>query len=357
MNSFELTPELLQVLIFAVEDQNNTYVFNTEKLILESEPKESASFQDRQPSFWETHCKLPSLNSAEAYNLRQQFILTLNNAELSKKLTNALNSGKGAFKNFKSVFSELPEYSEFEKIWKQYKKHYLISYINTWYSTIQGEIECNKLPIEPEDDYDDLVLDSFSIVEQPNNLFSLKSDKNSSDNNNPDKNNSDNNDSDKQPEDNFRKDSCYKYFCPKQYPSVDSVFERINQWVTPADMDQNEKFAVLAVKMHLNKLLGKTFCSFVAENTLKEQVGFISCFSTAFDETFFVISELLVLPKARDLGIGKKLLEAMINKLKNTNCNLIIIWEPFIPQFFIPTLEKLGFTSRGGLWILKLSLE
>lgn len=339
MNSFELTPELLQVLIFAIEDQNNTYVLNTEKLILETIPEESALSNDNETVFWKNHCKLPKWGSAEGFNLREQFIVTIKNTEFSNKLINALHSGKGAFKNFKAVFSELPEYSEFEKTWKQFKKHYLSTYIKNWFFQLQGEIECEKLPIEPEDDYDDLVLDNFSILEKQNNLLSC------------DKENKKNSKND------FREESCYKYFCPNKYPSIDSVFERIDQWVTPSDMSKNEKFAILAIKMHLNKLLGKTFCSFVAENTLKEEVGFITSFSTSFDETFFVITELTVIPKARDLGLGKKLLETMINKLKKTNCTLIILWEPFIPQFFMPTLENLGFSSRGGLWILKLSLE
>jgi len=98
--------------------------------------------------------------------------------------------------------------------------------------------------------------------------------------------------------------------------------------------------------------LDKKFQGFVYEENkkLRGLILFYTSFSLYAKGEFITITELFVQKKYREKGIGKKLLNSIINTIQNTSVSRIELTTPPLPEFQ-KTLEfylNNGFEITGG---------
>jgi ribosomal protein S18 acetylase RimI-like enzyme len=87
----------------------------------------------------------------------EKFTAALKNTVIRKRLTAALNQGKGVFRAFKDALSSYPET---EQLWFAFKEREMRRVILDWYNACREEWGLARLGDEPEET-EDLVLEDF----------------------------------------------------------------------------------------------------------------------------------------------------------------------------------------------------
>ena len=121
---FELTSELINEIVFSMEDQNEFYLLDSCGPVLLKKKEVPDPVSDRYYS-------LPVWDSISGFKLMEQFVTVLKNELVADKLRNILSAGKGVFRNFKNV---LKEYPEIEKQWFSFKEQKMKQIILSWYN-------------------------------------------------------------------------------------------------------------------------------------------------------------------------------------------------------------------------------
>jgi GNAT superfamily N-acetyltransferase len=152
--NFALTPQMLDKIGFAMEDQKERYAIDVETGELQPLSSLGQSFSE------ERFALLPRWGSAEGFHLMESFITTLRNPLHRDILAKALTSGTGVFRNFKD---SLKKNKEIEKLWFQYKETRLKAIIVSWYNVHREARGLTKLPFEPEE-HEELVESDFSFA-------------------------------------------------------------------------------------------------------------------------------------------------------------------------------------------------
>jgi len=151
--TFDLTDELFNEIVSALENQEHKFLIDAESDTL----VDAASFDDDEDSKY----ALPEWNSAAGFRLREDFVNQLHAPLAHDELQNVLHSGRGVFRNFKSVLKEFPEV---EKVWHLYRRRAMRSYIGGWYNGLREIWGLEKLDQTPEES-DDLVHNDFIFQE------------------------------------------------------------------------------------------------------------------------------------------------------------------------------------------------
>jgi GNAT superfamily N-acetyltransferase len=148
-----LTPELIDLIIFSMENQNEGYYLDTElgELVPETGVPDTGD-----PRFQ----AIPEWNSAKGFQLMERFVDSMRNPLWRKKLHEALQGGKGVFRRFKNV---LKEKSEIERQWFSFKERELRKTVYLWYNDL-AEIRGWALMGPEPDETGDLVLSDFLIA-------------------------------------------------------------------------------------------------------------------------------------------------------------------------------------------------
>jgi GNAT superfamily N-acetyltransferase len=149
---FELTPEMIDKIAFAMEDQDERFAIDvfTGELSPLAEPSLPGD---------ERLVPLPRWGPAEGFHLMQSFVSTLHNPVYRDLLSQALAAGKGVFRTFKDT---LKRNHEVERLWFHYKERRLRSVIIAWYNASREARGLEKLAPEPEET-DELVASDFSL--------------------------------------------------------------------------------------------------------------------------------------------------------------------------------------------------
>ena len=124
---FSLTPSIISDIIFALEDQENVYVFDllSRKCVLESKLDEF-----EQPYA----LNLPSWTTNDGYSLMLSFSKETNNKDLS----NVFKSGNhGVFKLFKEKIKAL----DLTNDWYKFKEKKMTEYISDWFGKAISDIQ------------------------------------------------------------------------------------------------------------------------------------------------------------------------------------------------------------------------
>ncbi len=151
--NFDLTPQMIDKIAFAMEDQEERYVIHMdtgELLPMKSLEEDSEK---------EGYIPLPRWGSAEGFHLMESFVTTLYNPVYRELLAGALAKGKGVFRNFKDT---LKRNKEIEKLWFHYKEKRLRAVIIAWYNLNREARGLEKLSPEPEET-EELVASDFSL--------------------------------------------------------------------------------------------------------------------------------------------------------------------------------------------------
>ncbi|MCX7031856.1 MAG: UPF0158 family protein [Spirochaetes bacterium] len=149
---FELTPEMIDKISFAIEDQD-------ERFAIDVSTGELAPLSETDDALDDRFVPLPRWGPAEGFHLMQSFVSTLHNPVYRDLLSQSLAAGKGVFRTFKDT---LKRNHEVERLWFHYKDRRLRSVIVAWYNANREARGLEKLAPEPEET-EELVASDFSL--------------------------------------------------------------------------------------------------------------------------------------------------------------------------------------------------
>jgi GNAT superfamily N-acetyltransferase len=154
---FELSPALIDEILFFMEDQDGEFLVDTQKGIVisaDDEEFDNDAEEDR-------YIVLPEWDSSEGFRMMEHFAAMLHNALVRGELSAALDRGRGVFRAFKNTLSRYPET---EKLWFAYKEREMKRVVITWYNALRESWGLELIGEEPED-ITGLALEDFSFRE------------------------------------------------------------------------------------------------------------------------------------------------------------------------------------------------
>ena len=167
--SFRLTRELIDQIVFGMENQDRDYVLDTQESAVV--PADQASPEE----MGERYLELPEWRSVDGYNLMEQFVATLHNPIYRERLRSILASGRGVFRQFKDTVRER---HEIERLWFTFKERRMREIVTDWYNDLREREGLERLEATTtETETDQLVETDFvfrpALPEELNELREL----------------------------------------------------------------------------------------------------------------------------------------------------------------------------------------
>jgi len=167
---FTLNSELVEQIIFAMEDQQNAYYvhLDTGELLREDETEEDEA--EGEGPF----VPIPEWRPVDGFLMMEKFVTRLRNPLLRDQLKDALASGRGVFRKFKDI---LKTSQEFERLWFSFKERELRKVVWQWYNDNRELSGLERLEEEPqqEEGLEDLLAADFAIMPvEPRHLDALR---------------------------------------------------------------------------------------------------------------------------------------------------------------------------------------
>lgn len=285
---FELTDEIVNQIIFSMEDQSQQRVFDSEK-------KDLVAFNPEEQQDGSRFYPLPAWDSVSGFSIMERFVSELRNPPVKEKLRTVLSAGKGVFRGFKDVLKEHPEV---ETLWFAFKERALKHEISAWYNLLRDSWGLEKIGEEPEET-DELVYADFIF-----RTYDAETDT-----------------------DSLRK----ARICAQE--EICSVYE--------SGLAETILFLQNSSRPHGKEDAEYTLTAHTAEG---EFAGFISALPCPEgSHKTVLITAFYVLSAWRGLGIGKSLFTRCTEKLKNTGVRYIIVPSIHIPDFFEHIMFRSGF--------------
>jgi ribosomal protein S18 acetylase RimI-like enzyme len=158
---FTLNSELVEQIIFAMEDQQNEYYVhrNTGELLREDDIEEDETPEEAEDPF----IPIPEWRPVDGFLMMEKFVARLRNPLLREQLKDALASGRGVFRKFKDILKTSPEV---ERLWFIFKERELRKVVWQWYNDNRELAGLERLEQEPEpqNGLEDLLTSDFAIV-------------------------------------------------------------------------------------------------------------------------------------------------------------------------------------------------
>lgn len=294
--TFELTEELTDSIISAMENQETVYVVDAKAnqlVIQEDDPDE------------DNYYSLPEWGPADGFLIREDFVKCLHAPLAHDELQNVLHSGRGVFKSFRNV---LKNYPDVDKRWHIFKHRFMSARINEWYNSLREIWGLEKLDQLMETD-DALVHDDFSF---------------------------------------------------KEYNSVtDKKSVLFNITASESDEDSlplELREAIFTVwKNHFEENDSAIQVGYICSSFSDDFAGCITA-SQILDnqEKIMVVTSYFVPERFRGLGIGAELLSMFVSKLQNCGKEWVLLPDYFAPESIQPLLTRTGFEKKQSGYILHL---
>jgi len=151
MAEFELSPELIDQIVYAMENQKDDFFLDTKTLdILPENPDEDNT----------DIISLPSWNSSDGFLLMEKFTGTLHNPIYREELRQTLAGGKGVFRNFKIT---VKKHCELERMWFVFKEKEMKLRVADWYNEWREIQGLEKIQVE-FGETEELILSDFNII-------------------------------------------------------------------------------------------------------------------------------------------------------------------------------------------------
>jgi len=304
---FELTPEITDEIIFAMEDQTGRYIFDStdNRCIPDRERPRSAAesvFDDENDRYFD----IPSWDSLCGFRMMERFTAQLRNPLVRESLRSALSSGRGVFRNFKNILKEHPE---IERLWFKFKEREMRNIVLDWYNSLRDFWGLERIGMELEE--------TGEIVSQ-DFQFRLASG------------------GDERQVSDLLAAAAQELYAQ---PSGDLSGAAHELWSRLAGLRG-----------------GSGECVIVAEGMEGDIVGV--AVSAPIPDGGVRVSQLVavaVYPEFRGLGIGKELLSRTIGHWARGGFRWLLFSAPFMPEIFFPVLHRSGFIEKGHVSVLDLS--
>ncbi|MCR5188249.1 MAG: GNAT family N-acetyltransferase [Treponema sp.] len=301
--TFKLTDELIESIISAMDNQESVFVVDAaaNQLVMADGNK----YLPDDNNFY----ALPEWKSADGFEMREAFVNQLHSPLAHDELQNVLHSGRGVFKNFRSV---LKSYPEIDKRWHFFKHRTMSARINDWYNSLREIWGLEKLDQLSESEQN-LVHDDFSFKE-----YDPEHDKEMVLLNIPASAYDDEN-------------------LPSEVPL--EVIEAICKfWRNQFENDKaNLKIGYVCYS------LSDEFSGCITASSLLDN-----------QENILTITSLFVPEQFRGLGIGTELLNLCITKLEKLGCKWVLLPNFIAPDLLQPLLIRTGFKKISSGYILQL---
>ncbi|MDE0448545.1 MAG: GNAT family N-acetyltransferase [Spirochaetaceae bacterium] len=147
---FELSPEVFDQVIFAMEDQgSNAYIHRRDGTLVPQPPDDPSEF-----------VPLPAWKPVDGFYLMERFVASVSNPHVRRQLRSALSTGRGVFRSFKNV---LKQSRDLERRWYRFKEKEMRRVVLDWYNQEREAAGLERLGPEPEET-DDLTVSDFVVV-------------------------------------------------------------------------------------------------------------------------------------------------------------------------------------------------
>ena len=147
---FELSPEVYDRIIFAMEDQvSRSYVHRATGQVAVAERLEPA----------DEYVPTPRWKPADGFHLMEGFVTTVPNRYYREQLRDALSSGRGVFRSFKNA---LKQSRDLERSWYRFKEREMRRVVAEWYNREREAAGLERLGPEPEET-EDLTISDFTV--------------------------------------------------------------------------------------------------------------------------------------------------------------------------------------------------
>lgn len=160
---FELSQEIIDQIIFGMEDQAAELCFDSQDLQV-IDVDEAAGIYDStsgDSAYEDRFLPLPTWQSIDGFNLMEAFVLNLRNPVQRENLRQILQSGRGVFRQFKDA---LKEHKEIERLWFRFKQKEMRKKVLDWYNDLREFWGLEPLSWEEEVETTDLLLSDFVFM-------------------------------------------------------------------------------------------------------------------------------------------------------------------------------------------------
>lgn len=296
---FELTPEITDEIIFAMEDQTGHSLFDS------AECRCVSSRAPKSPDDEDVCYAIPIWDSVSGFRMMERFVAQLRNPIVREELRSALSAGRGVFRNFKNILKSHPE---IEHLWHQFKEREMRNTVFEWYNGLRDYWGLERIGYEPEET-EDILSQDFT--------FTLNVDGEE----------------------------------PPFEAMLTALEEESRTVLSPALAD-----AVNDLWFRIRGAGNGEECVLTAESADGDIAG-AAVSSPVPDGSFFSaqITVLGVYPEFRGMGIGKELLARTVAYWSEKGYRWLLFTCPVIPKMFQPVLHRAGFTEQGLFQVLDLS--
>ncbi len=285
---FELSDDVINSLIFAMENQKENNVFD-------SEQKEVVELDIGVKKATDRYYSIPEWTSIDGFKVMEHFVTSLHSPLAKEALHEVLFAGKGVFRNFKNT---LKDYPEVEQQWFTFKQKVLKEKVVQWYNVFRDSWGLERIEGEPEET-ENLIFDDFVFREYDKTLDQERM---------------------------MQAEEMAAQSIESSYKNELGIAAGMI-WKSYKDFFEAE-----------NKII------YICENIAGDFSGAISVSSVPSPAKCSVVVTLFfILPAWRGLGIGKELFRFCLQELKNRKIHIVIIPEMFIPKTFIKVLLRSGF--------------
>lgn len=293
---FTFTEELIDRLIYGMENQGERYIFDMHRCDILSRNDMEGEMDDVR------YIEIPQWDSAKGFQLMEKFVVTLRNPLYRQRLQEVLTGGKGVFRKFKDVLNER---EDIERLWFNFKEREMRRLVKEWYEQTCECLGLEMLGEEPEE-LDDLILSDFIIREgeERDIGFLLKNDR----------------------------EAFNDIFPDEDEKYISEMYRTRRKEYTPGIDGANLVYCL--------------------ETPAGETVGFIWGVGK---EGFLRILQLFIERKYRGLGLAKLLLGTFLNRAQNEKVDRVLFELPGVAMNVASYLEREGFTVHSE--ILSLSLK
>ncbi len=290
---FTLTDRLLSDIIQAMENQEKVFVVNAASSQLVEE------IQSDEQNFY----KLPEWTPSDGFKMRQDFVDILHAPIAKEELQAVLHSGRGVFKNFRTI---LKSYPEIDKRWHIFKNKYMSIRINDWYNSLREVWGLEKLDQYTESD-EVLIHDDFSFTEYISEIDNKLIFKNINAN----------------------------FIDDENLPSElkNAIYE---MWKS-----QFEKYETTKQIGYICKSLSDDFAGCIITSPILNN-----------QEKIIIVTSFFVPEQFRGLGIGTELISMCISKLQSLGKKIILLPNLMAPEIIEPLLIRTGFVKNNFGYVL-----
>lgn len=162
--TFDLTDELLDDIIFSMEDQGGIWYVDSADGQIASEDMMTEIILEEGEAREDDFYPLPLWSSDDGYGLMEEFTKDLHAPDARKDLRQAISGGRGVFRNFKNV---LKQYPEVERKWHLFKDEKMKEKVRSWYNDLRESWKLERLEEAEfgEPDTDEIVQNDFVFSE------------------------------------------------------------------------------------------------------------------------------------------------------------------------------------------------